>query len=159
MPTAYINRIATAVPPHDVHQPFLRFAELRFRKDSGTLSAFRRMAQRSGTEHRYSCLQLMPDWETGSVLDTDALYTRTKFANTAARMRVFETRAPELATATIERLHIAGERDRITHLVITCCTGFSAPDSIWKSSNDAGCRARPSAPWSGSWDAPPRSTA
>jgi alpha-pyrone synthase len=127
VPTAYINRIATAVPPHDVHQPFLRFAESRFRKDSGTLSAFRRMAQRSGIEHRYSCLQLMPDWETGSVLDTDALYTRTKFANTAARMRVFETRAPELATATIERLHIAGERERITHLVITCCTGFSAP--------------------------------
>src|SRR5947209_4231833 len=44
--TAYINRIATAVPPNDVHKQFLQFAEALFRKDSGTLSAFRRMAER-----------------------------------------------------------------------------------------------------------------
>ena len=97
MTTAYINRIATAVPAHDVHQPFLRFAESLFRKESGTLSVFQRMAQRSGIEHRYSCLRLTPDWETGPTLDMDALYTRSRFANTAARMRVFERRAPELA--------------------------------------------------------------
>jgi alpha-pyrone synthase len=127
MPTAYINRIATAVPPHDVHKSFLQFARTLFRQDSGTLTAFERMAERSGIEHRHSCLTLTPDWQTGQVLDTDALYTRGQFANTAARMRVFEKRAPELATAAIEQLDIGRERDRITHLVITCCTGFSAP--------------------------------
>jgi predicted naringenin-chalcone synthase len=42
-------------------------------------------------------------------------------------MRVFEQRAPELAVATIERLNLGDERDRITHLVVTSCTGFSAP--------------------------------
>jgi predicted naringenin-chalcone synthase len=42
-------------------------------------------------------------------------------------MRIFEARAPELAIGAIERLRIDGERDRITHLVISCCTGFSAP--------------------------------
>jgi predicted naringenin-chalcone synthase len=125
--TAYINRIATAVPAHDVHQAFLRFAESLLRKDSGTLSVFRRMAERSGIKHRYSCLKLAPDWETGRTLDTDALYTRTRFANTAARMRVFELRAPALAMAAIKRLDIQDKRDRITHLVLTSCTGFSAP--------------------------------
>jgi alpha-pyrone synthase len=125
--TAHINRIATAVPAHDVHRPFLRFAESLFRQDSGTLSLFRRMAEKSGIEHRHSCLSLAPDWETGSVLDTDGLYRRGQFSNTAARMRVFETRAPVLATAAIERLDIGKERDRITHLIVTSCTGFSAP--------------------------------
>jgi predicted naringenin-chalcone synthase len=130
--TAYINRIATAVPAHDMHEPFLRFAETLFRCDSGTLTAFKRMAEKSGIDHRYSCLSLTPDWETGTVLDTDALYTRGKFSNTAARMRVFERRAPELATATIERLGIDADRDRITHLIITCCTGFSSPGIDWE---------------------------
>ena len=125
--TAYINRIAVGVPPHDVHQAFLHFTETLFRQDSGTLSVFRRMAERSGIEHRYSCLPLMTDWKTGPTLDAEGLYTRGQFANTAARMRMFEKHAPVLATATIDRLGLERERDRITHLVITTCTGFSAP--------------------------------
>ncbi len=125
---AYINRIAVAVPPHDVHQAFLHLTETLFRKDSGSLSLFQRMAIRSGIEHRYSVLPLMPDWKTGPMLDAEGLYTRGKFANTAARMRVFEGRAPELAVATIDQLGIREEeRRRITHLVVTSCTGFSAP--------------------------------
>ena len=127
MTTAHINRIAAGVPPHDVHRPFLHFTESLFREDSSTLSVFRRMAERSGIEHRYSCLPLMPDWETGPTLDTEGLYTRGQFANTAARMRVFEARAPKLAAATIERLNLGAERGNITHLVVTSCTGFSAP--------------------------------
>ena len=125
---AYINRIAVTVPPHDVHQAFLYFANTLFRQDSGTLSLFQRMAVRSGIEHRHSVLPLMPDWKTGPMLDAEGLYTRGNFANTAARMRVFEERAPELAVTTIEQLGIRGEeRSRITHLVVTSCTGFSAP--------------------------------
>ena len=126
-PTAHINRIAVGVPPHDVHQAFLHFTETLFRQDSGTLSVFRRMAERSGIAHRYSCLPLMPDWKTGPTLDAEGLYTRGQFANTAARMRVFEARAPDLAVATIGQLDLGTERDRITHLVVTSCTGFSAP--------------------------------
>jgi alpha-pyrone synthase len=125
--TAHINRIAVGVPPHDVHQAFLHFTETLFRQDSGTLSVFRRMAERSGIEHRYSCLPLMADWKTGPTLDAEGLYTRGQFANTAARMRVFEARAPDLAVATIGQLDLGAERDRITHLVVTSCTGFSAP--------------------------------
>ena len=66
-------------------------------------SQFRRMAARSGIEHRYSCLELIRDWETGSTLNVEGLYTRGKFANTAARMEAFEAHAPELAVTTIVR--------------------------------------------------------
>jgi len=125
--TAYINRIAVGVPSHDVHHAFRQFVESRFLGDKGKLAIFRRMAERSGIEHRYSCLALAPDWETGPALDAEGLYIRGQFANTAARMRVFETRAPELAATTIGRLGIQAQRDRITHLVVTSCTGFFAP--------------------------------
>jgi alpha-pyrone synthase len=125
--TAHINRIAVGVPPHDVHQAFLHFTETLFRQDRGKLAVFRRMAERSHIDHRYSCLPLMPDWQTGPTLDAEGLYTRGNFANTAARMRVFEARAPDLAVATIGQLDLGAERDRITHLVVTSCTGFSAP--------------------------------
>ena len=42
-------------------------------------------------------------------------------------MRLFEKRAPKLAAETIERLGLGESRDNITHLLITCCTGFFAP--------------------------------
>jgi hypothetical protein len=55
MTTAYINRIATAVPPHDVHRAFLEFATSMLAE--GTMrNLFRRMARLSGIEHRYSFL-------------------------------------------------------------------------------------------------------
>lgn len=127
MTTAYINRIATCVPPNDVHVPFVRYAEQLFQHDERRVTLLRRMAERSGIEHRYSCLAPAPDWETGSVLDTDAFYVRGRFPDTARRMRLFEARAPQLACAAIEQLELGRERSAITHLVITCCTGFSAP--------------------------------
>jgi predicted naringenin-chalcone synthase len=53
MTTAYINRIATAVPQHDVHQAFISFASTLL--PEGTLrNLFGRMARLSAIEHRYS---------------------------------------------------------------------------------------------------------
>jgi predicted naringenin-chalcone synthase len=42
-------------------------------------------------------------------------------------MRAFDRLAPDLAAEAIARLDLAEERSRITHLLITCCTGFSSP--------------------------------
>ncbi len=42
-------------------------------------------------------------------------------------MRLFEQHAPGLAEAAIERLQLGPDRKRISDLLITCCTGFSAP--------------------------------
>ncbi len=126
MTTAYVNRIATAVPPHDVHSAFLSFAQSLFSDDSTRAALFQRMAKKSGIEHRYSFVAPGAD-PAGAVIDQAAFYVRGDFPTTAARMRFFETHAPELAAATVERLQPDGRHDDITHLLITCCTGLSAP--------------------------------
>jgi predicted naringenin-chalcone synthase len=124
--TAYVNRIATAVPPHDVHGAFLGFARSMFGNDWRKSALFGRMAERSGIEHRYSCLAPAADPQ-GPAVDADAFYLRGDFPDTSARMRAFEAHAPALAVSAVERLELGRGRDRISHLLITCCTGFSAP--------------------------------
>src|SRR5580700_8767193 len=119
MTQAYINRIATAVPPHDVHEAFLGFAHSLIQADRRKSELFARMAERSEIEHRYSYLAPLRNPEGVSVFPTD-FYKRDKFPNTAARMRLFNYQAPLLA-------ELADERNRVSHLLITCCTGFSAP--------------------------------
>jgi predicted naringenin-chalcone synthase len=42
-------------------------------------------------------------------------------------MQKFEQHAPLLAQRAVDMLQLGADRDRITHLVVTCCTGFSAP--------------------------------
>jgi predicted naringenin-chalcone synthase len=90
------------------------------------LSLFHRLAERAGIEHRYS--DLFPaSPEQGIGVPASEFYARGNFPSTAARMRVFEAHAPLLAQQAIERLNLGGERDRLSHLIVTSCTGFSAP--------------------------------
>jgi predicted naringenin-chalcone synthase len=126
LPTAYINRVAIAVPPHDIHDAFRQFAQSMFDNDARRASLFRKMAERAGIEHRYSCLAPATQLESAAI-DAAGFYVRGDFPDTAARMRLFEQHAPDLAQAAVERLQLGAERERITHLLITCCTGFSAP--------------------------------
>src|SRR5260370_29241210 len=126
MQIAYINRVATAVPPYDVHDAFRRFAQSLFRDDGRNSLLFERMAGKSGIEHRYSCFapSKVPE---GDCLDAGGFYPRGDFPDTAARMRLFEQHARALAQTAVDRLQLGAECDRVTHLLITCCTGFSAP--------------------------------
>ena len=55
MTTAYLNRIATAVPEHDVHDAFVTFAE-QMLADPRLRAVFRRMVSRADIAHRYSFL-------------------------------------------------------------------------------------------------------
>jgi hypothetical protein len=129
MTTAYINRIATGVPSHDVHAKFVRYALFLLKHDERSTMLLRRMAERSGIEHRYSCLSAAPaghERHLGPTLDGESFYVQGRFPDTAARMRLFEARAPELAAKTVEKLGLGPNRNRISHLLITC-TGFSAP--------------------------------
>ncbi|MEO8300916.1 MAG: type III polyketide synthase [Rhizomicrobium sp.] len=123
MVEAFINRIATAAPPHDVHDTFLRFGQLMLGHEPRKLALFNRMAERSGIAHRYSFLEPHP---VGAV-DTEGFYRRGAFPDTAARMKKFEACAPELAVAAAEKLLAGEDRSRITHIVVTSCTGLSAP--------------------------------
>jgi alpha-pyrone synthase len=123
---AYINRIATSVPPHDVHRPFIDFAEGML--PQGTMrSLFRRMVRMSAIEHRFSFLQPIAD-ENGAWRDSENLYATGSFPGTALRMQTFEKFAPQLAACALNKLHLtAEERTRITHVIVTSCTGLYAP--------------------------------
>jgi alpha-pyrone synthase len=126
MTTAYINRIATAVPSHDIHDAFLAFAESQLGDDPRKAAVFRRMCDRSGIDHRYSCLTPGTDPSHGAANGAN-FYARRRFPDTAARMRAFERFAPQLAVDAIAKLDLGEDRRNITHVIITCCTGFSAP--------------------------------
>lgn len=124
MTTAYINRIGTAVPEHDIHAPFVAFAKTLL-KDVKASTVFERMAQRSGIERRYSIMQAA-NIEAGEV-DSGGFYRRGAFPGTAARMASYERHAPELAARAIEALRLAAAMQSITHVVVASCTGFTAP--------------------------------
>jgi predicted naringenin-chalcone synthase len=125
MTQAYINRIAIAVPPNDVHQAFLGFGRTMLGSDNRRLALFDRLVKRSEIEHRYSFLA--PARDAGDAIDDAGFYRFGHFPGTAARMRLFEDFAPRLAAEAVENL-LAGEaRERISHLIVTSCTGMSAP--------------------------------
>src|SRR5438874_643144 len=124
MSDAFINRIATATPPHDVNDPFLRFGQHMLRDDRRKLALFNRMADRSGIAHRYSFVQPDPG---GAVRDVEGFYRAGAFPDTATRMRKFEACAPGLAAEAAEKLLAGEDRSRISHVIVTSCTGLSAP--------------------------------
>jgi alpha-pyrone synthase len=125
---SYINRIASAVPEHDVHQAFVDFAD-NMLEDPRVKPVFQRMATRSGIGHRFSVLT--PDKAqktTGFVVNAHEFYTRTAFPDTAARMKIFERFAPVLARRALDRLELTEEeRQGVTHVIVTSCTGLYAP--------------------------------
>lgn len=124
MQPVYLNMIATAVPPHEVHGKFLDYAPSML-PDERTRRLFRRMAERAQIERRYSFVAPAAEPER---LDRADFFRRGAFPDTAARMQLYERHAPELALAALERLALgAAERGRITHLLVTSCTGFYAP--------------------------------
>jgi predicted naringenin-chalcone synthase len=124
MTVAYINRIGTAVPDHDVHGTFIQFAD-RILPDRRTKLLFQRMVQRADIDHRYSTLE--PSRDLGGAIDRQELYHLDHFAGTAARMAHFEAHAVELAQRGVESLGLDEGPTSITHLVVASCTGFTAP--------------------------------
>ncbi|WP_237214699.1 type III polyketide synthase [Falsiroseomonas oryziterrae] len=124
MPAVFINRIATAVPRHEVHGAFRAFAERQADGEKGRL-AFNRMAARADIATRYSVLEASEPLGSGTVC---GLYRAGgAFPTTRARMARYEQEAPALADAAFARLGLEHEAPRITHLVFATCTGFVAP--------------------------------
>ncbi len=126
MTTAYLNRIATHVPAHDVHDAFVRFAKTLLREDRER-AVFSRMVKKSQIDHRYSVLAPAANPEGPSV-DSGGLYTREAFPTTGERMKLFEAHAPELAVKTVEKLDMGfSDLRRVSHVIVTSCTGLYAP--------------------------------
>jgi alpha-pyrone synthase len=124
--TAYINRIVSSVPPHDVHRSFVAFAD-GMMPEGTQRSLFRRMVRMSAIEHRYSFLQPIAS-ENGVWRDAEDLYATGKFPDTARRMQAFEKFAPQLAECALNKLALTREeREAVTHVIVTSCTGLYAP--------------------------------
>ena len=121
--TAFISRIATAVPPHDGHALFVGFLPQLIR-DPRHLKVVQRLASRAQIAHRYSVLSAATE---GPALDADGFYQPGHFASTAQRMRRYAVSAPALAEQAVSQLLEGEDRQCITHLIVASCTGFSAP--------------------------------
>ena len=127
MTMSYLNRIATAVPEHDVHDLFVVFAE-EMLADPRLRAVFRRMASRAEIDHRYSFLNTQKGRGSFSSQDATELYRLGSFPNTSRRMELFEQYAPVLMRKAVDNLALnEQERAGITHVLVTCCTGLYAP--------------------------------
>jgi alpha-pyrone synthase len=123
---AYIHRIATAVPRHDIHDAFVAFGSAML-QDERARSLFLRMAAKSGIAHRFSPLQVSGPFSADSVNAHD-LYRIGSFPGTAERMQIFERFAPQLLREALDKLRLsAAECKRIRHVIVTGCTGLYAP--------------------------------
>jgi predicted naringenin-chalcone synthase len=122
---AWLNRIGTAVPSHDIHAEFIDFARTAL-ADARSRALFDRMADLADIEHRFSFFAPGPK-PRDHVLDSDGFYLRHAFPTTGARMALYREMALALSRQAIAALDIATERNTITHLIVASCTGFTAP--------------------------------
>ncbi len=123
MNQAWLNRIGTAVPPHDIHDTFVEFGRETL-SDWHKRALFDRMAKLSDIQHRYAIFQPGPR-PRDKILDKTGFYRRGAFPSTAARMALYEPHALDLAMRAVRDLD--ADPAEITHLVVASCTGFSAP--------------------------------
>lgn len=121
MRNVFINQIAIAVPDNEIHQRFIQYAKSNISDDlKGRL--FARMADSSQINHRYSVLS--STLNVGSTNEED-FYVTGRFPNTEQRMDMYKKYAFSLAKKAINKLEF--DFSKITHIIITSCTGFYAP--------------------------------
>ncbi|MEZ5749619.1 MAG: type III polyketide synthase [Caenibius sp.] len=121
---AHIQAIGKAVPEHDVHLDYIRWAEEQMGQ-SRERALFTRMARRSGIDHRWSVLAR--NEASRSATSAEGFFRASPAPSTARRMEIYTREAPELALAAIADLARQAELGGITHLVVASCTGFVAP--------------------------------
>lgn len=69
--SAFINRIGTATPAHDIHAAFVAYAGATL-PDEKSRALFNRMASRAGIAHRFS--HLRPGDPASGDVDADGFY-------------------------------------------------------------------------------------
>ncbi len=122
MTVPHINRIGVAVPPHDVHAPFIAFARTLL-QDERSRAVFDRMAERSGIDHRYSVLR--PGEPGADQVDADGVLHRGALPRHRRPHGAYERHATDLAAQAVAAL--GEDPARFTHIVVASCTGFTAP--------------------------------
>jgi predicted naringenin-chalcone synthase len=122
---AYLNRVAVAVPQHEVHGTFVDFAG-RALRDRRSRLLFERMVSRCEIRRRWSCLAPAAPGSNERI-DADGFYTLGSFPSTGTRLQRYEREAPVLAAKAVDRLGLGDTAQHVTHLVVASCTGLSAP--------------------------------
>ncbi|MBY0336904.1 MAG: type III polyketide synthase [Acetobacteraceae bacterium] len=122
MSAPHLNRIATAVPRHEIHSAFRAFAARRL-DEQRSRTAFARLAEKSQIERRHSVLEGLPDGRGTAC----GFYREDRFPGTGARMARYEAEAPALAEEACLALGLEEEGRCVTHLILATCTGFAAP--------------------------------
>jgi predicted naringenin-chalcone synthase len=135
VPPAWINRIATAVPPFEIHDAFVEFGHDTI-AEPHRRALFMRMAGLADIERRYAIFEPGPR-PRDRVLDATGFYQRGAFPTTASRMALYEPHALSLAMQAVAQLDVTG----ITHLIVASCTGFTAPGLDLQIMNAAGLPA------------------
>lgn len=120
---AFLNAIGCAVPGHDIHRPFIAWADAQIGSERER-ALFRRMSERSGIDHRWSVLPRTV--QGGSPVDPGGFYEQSP-PSTSERMHLYGELAPPLALKAIAALAAQAPLDGISHLVVASCTGFTAP--------------------------------
>ena len=120
-PRAYINRIETAVPDREGHTAFIgRLPELT--RDAKLARKLAYLGRHSGIDARYTVLDQPFDLN-----GTQGFYSTHRFPSTEQRMTIYRREAPRLATRAAAAALAGVDPRRVTHLIVTTCTGFYAP--------------------------------
>ena len=94
--------------------------------DRRKCSIFDRLVEKGQIEKRWSCVVPAEDG-LGANINGERFYAPGEFPSTGARMRQYEIEAPVLAQRAVAKLNLGERKSEITHLIVTSCTGFSAP--------------------------------
>lgn len=121
----FLNRVATAVPPNDVHSAFVNFASGLLQGDRSA-PLFDRLVKRSQIDHRWSVLTLADEGRSAGV-GNEEVYRRGNFPRTGERMRLFERFAGDLAEEAVAGLEMDDRVEDVTHVLAVSCTGLYAP--------------------------------
>lgn len=123
MTDAYVNAIATRVPPHEMHGRFDAFAaRLVGERDRRILE---RTFRRSGIDTRWTVIEPADPSRSSAVLDREGAFVFGAFPSTGARMRLYDREAAPFAAATARQLN--EPIHATTHLIVCSCTGMAAP--------------------------------
>lgn len=116
---AYLNSVACSVPPTEGQPAFLESLPT-WAGPPEVVEKMQKISAGASIESRYTVLQ--PAFGPGG------FYQPGSFPTTGERMKTYQREAPVLALQAVEALRRRDDRfDRVTHLIVTSCTGFYAP--------------------------------
>jgi predicted naringenin-chalcone synthase len=119
---AYLNYIGCAVPPYERQQEFIKSLP-RWAGPPEIVEKLQQLAAGARINQRYTVL---PD--PFGTAEAPGFYRPGAFPTTGERMKMYQREAPLLAARAVDHLRAtAGSLQKVTHLIVTSCTGFYAP--------------------------------